>query len=162
MRPGKILLFLVIVSVLVLGLALIFPSNGIHLTPSLTLKFHWSPSQLKEKPIAYADISHIIAENPVDSLSADSVEPDSSTVINDTIRVDAAKLRAKVQSIEFPAGDSTVLFPFFSKLDQAGKTLVRVLHYGDSQIEGDRITGYLRNRFQKKFGGSGPGHSGTS
>ncbi len=33
----------------------------------------------------------------------------------------------------------------------------RILHYGDSQIEGDRITGYLRNRLQGMYGGSGPG-----
>ncbi len=33
----------------------------------------------------------------------------------------------------------------------------RILHYGDSQIEGDRITGYLRNRLQHMYGGSGPG-----
>ncbi len=33
----------------------------------------------------------------------------------------------------------------------------RIIHYGDSQIEGDRITGYLRNRLQGMYGGSGPG-----
>jgi len=33
----------------------------------------------------------------------------------------------------------------------------RILHYGDSQIEGDRISGYLRNRLQGIYGGSGPG-----
>lgn len=34
---------------------------------------------------------------------------------------------------------------------------VRVLHYGDSQIEGDRITDYLRSKLQAQFGGAGPG-----
>ncbi|WP_147405065.1 lipase [Aquimarina sp. AD10] len=33
----------------------------------------------------------------------------------------------------------------------------RIIHYGDSQIEGDRITAYLRNRLQHMYGGSGPG-----
>ena len=33
----------------------------------------------------------------------------------------------------------------------------RILHYGDSQIEGDRITAYLRNRLQGMYGGNGPG-----
>lgn len=32
-----------------------------------------------------------------------------------------------------------------------------IVHYGDSQIEGDRITVYVRNRFQTIFGGGGPG-----
>jgi len=31
------------------------------------------------------------------------------------------------------------------------------MHYGDSQIEADRITSYLRNELQKEFGGEGPG-----
>ncbi|MBJ7879957.1 GDSL-type esterase/lipase family protein [Gelidibacter salicanalis] len=33
----------------------------------------------------------------------------------------------------------------------------RIIHYGDSQLEGDRISGYLRNRLQSLYGGSGPG-----
>jgi len=34
---------------------------------------------------------------------------------------------------------------------------VQVLHYGDSQIEGDRISGALRRRWQDRWGGFGPG-----
>lgn len=33
----------------------------------------------------------------------------------------------------------------------------RIIHYGDSQLEGDRISAYLRNRLQGLYGGSGPG-----
>lgn len=33
----------------------------------------------------------------------------------------------------------------------------RILHYGDKQIENDRITSTLRRFFQEDFGGSGPG-----
>jgi len=47
---------------------------------------------------------------------------------------------------------------FFNALkNQKDTSLVRILHYGDSQLEGDRITCYLRNDFQKEFGGSGIG-----
>lgn len=34
---------------------------------------------------------------------------------------------------------------------------LRVLHYGDSQLEGDRITSYLREKWQSTYGGNGPG-----
>lgn len=34
---------------------------------------------------------------------------------------------------------------------------LRVIHYGDSQIEGDRMTGLLRSYFQSRYGGTGPG-----
>lgn len=36
-------------------------------------------------------------------------------------------------------------------------SLVRIVHYGDSQIEGDRISDYIRTRLQRKFGGCGVG-----
>ena len=32
-----------------------------------------------------------------------------------------------------------------------------VFHYGDSQLEGDRMTSYIRDRLQKRFGGYGLG-----
>ena len=61
--------------------------------------------------------------------------------------------------IEYPGGRGDLLFPLFSKLLNAGNagSQVRILHYGDSQLEGDRITRYLRKRMQDKFGGYGPG-----
>lgn len=47
---------------------------------------------------------------------------------------------------------------FFAALNApARKPAIHVLHYGDSQIEGDRITGHLRNAWQSIWGGSGPG-----
>ncbi|HBP44586.1 MAG TPA: hypothetical protein DD635_01695 [Flavobacteriales bacterium] len=47
---------------------------------------------------------------------------------------------------------------FFAALNAATrKPAIHVLHYGDSQIEGDRITGHLRNAWQSIWGGSGPG-----
>jgi len=49
------------------------------------------------------------------------------------------------------------LKPFFKALNNAKHKKVRILHYGDSQIESDRITSYLRNKMQQKFGGIGPG-----
>lgn len=37
------------------------------------------------------------------------------------------------------------------------KKTCQIIHYGDSKIEGDRITSYLRNKLQLFFGGSGLG-----
>lgn len=61
-------------------------------------------------------------------------------------------------------GDSIAfqnLWSFFAnargRVGKAGQAL-HVLHFGDSQIEGDRITSELRQSFQKRWGGSGPGY----
>ncbi len=56
------------------------------------------------------------------------------------------------------AGKSN-LYQFFEALSGAANRQERIsiLHYGDSQIEGDRITGFVRERIQNQFGGNGPG-----
>lgn len=104
-------------------------------------------------------------QKQADSLvSSDSVssaaEPLSFESVNDSFRVSRPDFRIDSSSaIQYPAGDSTILNRFFSRLDSARTKgeLVRILHIGDSQIEGDRITGYLRQRLQQRFGGCGPG-----
>ena len=53
--------------------------------------------------------------------------------------------------------DLTYFDGFFEALDSARIKHVRILHYGDSQIEEDRITSGLREHFQAEFGGGGPG-----
>jgi hypothetical protein len=37
------------------------------------------------------------------------------------------------------------------------KGQVRIMYYGDSQIEGDRVTSYLRSCLRRNYGGTGPG-----
>lgn len=160
MKPKKILLFLLLVLSITLGIALLFPADGIRITDKFSLKFAFDLSDLKAESPKYADISNIITENK--TIEADTVAKDSTLTIEeeqpiDTIRANASSLKKSIQSIEYPAGDNTILFSLFKKLNKASTKRVRIMHYGDSQIEGDRITGYLRNKFQKQFGGSGPG-----
>jgi hypothetical protein len=158
MKPVKILLFLVGCLLLLLSLAFVFPEDGIPLGSNFTLRFHFNLDKLQSKTIHYANIETIIQENQTiikaDTLSLPETETEEAV---DTIRAKASSLRQKIQPIEYPNNNLTYLHPFFKKLDNSAKKRVRILHYGDSQIEGDRITGYLRNRFQKQFGGSGPG-----
>lgn len=53
---------------------------------------------------------------------------------------------------------SLTLDRFFAALrDEADHRVVRVMHYGDSQIEEDRITAFLRRQLQEEYGGSGVG-----
>ena len=61
------------------------------------------------------------------------------------------------KKIQYPNNDKSILYTFFQKLDNAKAKKVRIMHYGDSQIEADRITSRLRERLQKEFGGYGAG-----
>jgi len=66
---------------------------------------------------------------------------------------------ANTHPFEFPQGQDTLLFPLFrsfGKIYQRNKP-IRILHYGDSQIEADRITSTIRNYMQKNYGGQGTG-----
>ena len=53
--------------------------------------------------------------------------------------------------------ESGVLELFIAGLQDAENKQVRVVHYGDSQIEEDRITSTLRSHLQEQYGGIGPG-----
>lgn len=59
-----------------------------------------------------------------------------------------------IERISYPKSNPNFLNELREKLNSKN---CRIIHYGDSQLEGDRITGYLRNRLQKMYGGSGPG-----
>ena len=69
--------------------------------------------------------------------------------------IDLAQLdTTQLVRIRYP--DNTGLFLQTLRQNLASGSC-RIIHYGDSQIEGDRITAYLRNRLQGIYGGSGPG-----
>ncbi|MFC2101210.1 hypothetical protein ACFLRZ_05210 [Bacteroidota bacterium] len=109
--------------------------------------------------VEYADISDIINTNPdIDTLSVENNLQDGP-VLDDTIRINEEELLQSLQFIEFPNGKKNNLYAFFQKLI-TGKSqgqLVRIMHYGDSQIEGDRITSFVRAKLQYAFGGYGVG-----
>ncbi|MGQ9864612.1 MAG: GDSL-type esterase/lipase family protein [Bacteroidia bacterium] len=60
-------------------------------------------------------------------------------------------------ALEYPNQDKSALQYFFRALRNAHITQTHILHYGDSQIEGDRFSGFLRQKLQKILGGKGYG-----
>ena len=67
-------------------------------------------------------------------------------------------LKENPNRIYLPEDDYTYFDTLFHQLEQAQDLGVtyRVMHYGDSQIEMDRISSVLRQKLQEFFGGSGP------
>lgn len=66
-------------------------------------------------------------------------------------------LRTSPTRFHFPDNDLTFFDRFFDALGQVDSTALRIIHYGDSQIEADRMTCVLRDTLQKHFGGGGQG-----
>ena len=83
-------------------------------------------------------------------------EKTDNLATNDTIANDSLhKLETNVEGkIYYPGNRIDYIKRLKNKLRQG---VCQIVHYGDSQIEGDRITGYVRNRLQLAFNGGGPG-----
>ena len=113
------------------------------------------------KPVKNKDISNIVK---VDTMNIEG--PAVDTLVKNSFQTDGkmgapsggALSGESATKIEYAYSGEQALARFFEKLEAAatGKK-VRVLHYGDSQIEGDRMTSYIRQRLQAQFGGNGPG-----
>ena len=160
MKPFKVLLFLLSVLGSLLVISFFIPQNGISLTGNIKFRFIAFNKIFSLEKIQYANISHIIENKEIADTLIDAKKHshenlssvfsiDSSGVVDDSL--------IKVsQRIEFPGNDSNAIYPFFLNLLKH-EGVIRVLHYGDSQIEGDRISSYIRSKLQAKFGGSGAG-----
>ena len=78
-----------------------------------------------------------------------------TAVLTDTVHT---KPQPVVPNVDIVNTDlRAYLSAFYAALDSADTMPVRVVHYGDSQIEEDRITNVLRERWQKLYGGGGVG-----
>lgn len=149
-------------------LCFVFPEKGITFSKDYALKFPTLASFIEKKETKKKDISKILqladAEDKLDSAGprkfvVDTARKDSlvkKTAHED--RVDPG-VNTLTTTVQFKDGKKGALDKFFlslKHLGQDGKS-IRILHYGDSQIEGDRISDYLRLKLQNQFGGEGPG-----
>ena len=88
-------------------------------------------------------------------LPSDSVVAEDSLAVQDSI---PPKAQPVIPEVNVSNTDSRAyLAAFYAALDSVRTKPVRVVHYGDSQIEEDRITNVLRERWQKAYGGGGVG-----
>lgn len=162
MKPFNILLFFLSVLIILLIVSLFFPENGIRINEKFSLHFITADEIFNSDTFEYADISSIISQSMAidDSIfTGDMFFPGEEDFIPDTIRANEDSLKIKIHKIEFPEGESSILYPVFhqmEKLKTSGE-LIRIMHYGDSQIEGDRMTSFIRYKLQRQFGGSGIG-----
>lgn len=95
-------------------------------------------------------------------LSLDTlVVTDSTSLSHDTIptqHISSPVVAVPLPNVVVHDTDTRVhLLAFYQALEHAHQMPVRVVHYGDSQIEEDRISNVLREQWQKKYGGGGVG-----
>lgn len=89
----------------------------------------------------------------------DSNQFTGSKTLNAKEKKTVDSVRKKIQFLEdFAVGDNTALANFFEALSKKSEIPLHIWYYGDSQIEGDRITVEFRRYLQNRFGGSGQGY----
>jgi len=147
MSQSRVFGFLMSVFVMIVMLSIVIPSNGVEIF-GIRIQF---PS-LK-------DISRQLSQEPeVHTLSPDEIleQRRAAARLAEADRFDDI-INSNPARIWFPDSDVTAFDSFFASLDKASSVPVRIMHYGDSQLEEDRITDVIRDSLQARFGGLGPG-----
>ena len=151
MKPHKISIFIFAIIGVLACISAVYPENGIKVgninVTFPTLKSMFSSSGNKSGA----------ANNERTQLKTDSV-----LLALDSIHQAVAKpyltfFEQAPNRIYFPNNDISFFDGLYASLDSARHKPVRIIHYGDSQIEEDRITKELRLALQTRFGGSGVG-----
>ena len=122
---------------------------------------------LGDKELRWPTLAEVFGEEePLKSLETlktlETLETLETTEPSDTVPATSAPEKEAPISIPKVPVDSVTdsrvfLAAFYASLAESSERVVRVLHYGDSQIEEDRMTQQLREALQARYGGSGAG-----
>lgn len=160
MKLYNTFLLLILSLLLLAGGVFLHPREGITLSQDIVLQFpDWKSIFTIEDKTKQQEVVNIIEEE-IEEVS--QVELVDSVEIRrlDSLQLVREKdsLRTWQLKLHYKDDDKSILYSFFDKLLRKSKEKqIRIVHYGDSQIEGDRITGFFRHKLQEKFGGNGPG-----
>ena len=158
MKNIQILSFLVGVFLLLGCVSYFFPEDGVQFTlrfPSLKQVF--SPSN--DTVNIEANLQSIEQGLTFSVDSSEFSENSDSIQCLDTLHFYQQFDSMNVARIYFPDNNPDIMERVFVALDNVKKSggVLHILHYGDSQIELDRISDYFRETLQEKFGGYGAG-----
>ena len=147
MKAKQVLLFLAAVFAALFLLWLVFPAQGVAAGP-LTLR--------------YSSYRQALAQANETKVNVDSVLQAVESrfqMEEDTLHYYRRFFFENPDRIYLPEEDIRFFDPLFREMEeaQAQERTVRVLHYGDSQLEGDRISADVRQGLQERFGGRGTG-----
>ncbi|TFH39229.1 MAG: hypothetical protein E4G95_01700, partial [Bacteroidia bacterium] len=140
MKPSKTLLLLLVFLVFLFGPSC-FLDGPVRISSGFSIKFPSIPAKITGlvlKPVSTAGYDSITVIENVPQ--ADSLPVEFNTGFEPIQFTDSSNLFGKlIDSIFYSSGQT------------------RIMYYGDSQLEGDRITDWLRRELRNYSGGTGPG-----
>jgi len=152
-KPYNIVLYLGGI-LLILGIWIyVFPEGGIQIG-NLQLSYTNLEKLTREHKVEKKDIKDILkkTDTTMQVVNLDSLAAQKKDSI-----AQAQPKSPALTGIDLNDAARQNLYQFFKRLSRAKNKKLSILHYGDSQIESDRITSYLRQKTQLQFGGYGPG-----
>jgi hypothetical protein len=169
MKPFRIFIFFLATLALLFLVALLFPQQGIGIGGDLRLSFLSLSDLSRTDSTASADhveellAKSMVTDDPESDMGTDLFSETLSagdTVGPQVIPANVDSLKQNLYRIQFGESGLALLHSFFRNLDRMSSGNLRhtrILHFGDSQIEVDRMTALIRYRMQKHFGGRGCG-----
>ena len=152
MNPSRILLCILSTFIVLGAVCVLFAGRSeVVRVPSLA-------SVLSLPEPQQADTLHAEVEIQADTLPAIADTLTLAEEVEESQQVDSAPTKPVPTELPKALPQTRLnLSAFYVALGQADKQSVRIVHYGDSQIEEDRISMILRQRLQERFGGGGIG-----
>jgi hypothetical protein len=146
MKPRSIALFFAIVIAALAAISFVYPAQGV----SVASHTWYLPSITQLAKGGQMEEFDIAAPN------GEEIPPEVAGL---TDSLDFLRHFVDTSDLRFWLPDSHYFDPFWRQAEVAAQQghIVRILHYGDSQIEMDRMTDRLRSYMQQTFGGGGPG-----
>ena len=147
MKASKVLIFILGVFLLLAAGWILYPAGGINIG-TFNLRFASMEESLREAAEEKVDVDAV-----VNSLEKGFLRgSDTLSFYKDYFASNSARFY-------LPGDDYTFFDGVFSDWENARRKGItwRIVHYGDSQIEMDRISSDLRESLQERFGGEGTG-----
>ena len=163
MTPFKTLLSILSLFLVLGVMALAYPEDGIHIGDT-TLRYPKLSQVFEKAETATDSAGNKVKVEQVDPEEAirqmmEETKAKQFAAYSDSLKYYEDFFREGRTRFDLPNDDLTWFDRFFQSLQQAQKdsTTVHVIHYGDSQLEEDRISSTIREDLQNEFGGNGPG-----
>lgn len=171
MSPLKTLLSILSLFVVLGLLSIIYPEKGVSIGdftlrfPALTDIFEKAETQVAQSDSANANTNAVpetaTPEDPEAALKEmlAATRHKELTEFSDSLKFYADFFKEGATRFDLPDNNPNWFDRFFQNLEQteADSTVVHIVHYGDSQLEEDRISSTIREDLQARFGGNGPG-----
>ncbi|WP_298767305.1 hypothetical protein, partial [uncultured Fibrobacter sp.] len=162
MSPLKVLLSIISLFVVLGVVAVIYPDGGIHIG-EYTLRYPKLTEIFEKKAPATGDTlsDSTVAEDPEEAIREmmEATKRKEFAAYSDSLKFYEDFFKKGKTRFDLPNDDPTWFDRFFLHLELAelDSNVVHIVHYGDSQLEEDRISSTIREDLQEEFGGSGPG-----